>query len=105
MRPPTKLRDGDIYFGHWSKGNNMREGKGLQITNKDDKMQVWTGWTFKKGTYGASLIIQKNGVGLFGYFNENNQQVGPGIKVFETGDVYEGEFQDGLRHGNGAYFQ
>ena len=82
----------------------MREGKGIQITQKADLMQVWIGWTIKKGSYGESLILQKNGAALFGIFNDKVHLVGPGIKLYENGDRYEGTFEDGQRDGTGTYY-
>ncbi len=68
LRLPTKMKDGDIYFGEWN--DKVREGKGLQITTKDaNQIQIWIGWTFKKAVYGESMLLQKNGVGLFGSYN------------------------------------
>jgi|LauGreDrversion4_2_1035121.scaffolds.fasta_scaffold139958_4 hypothetical protein len=89
---------------HRSKTTQGREGKGIQITNKEGKLQVWIGWTFKKGVYGRSMILQNDGTALFGYFNEHSQMVGQGIKLYPNGDRYEGEFVNGQRHGPGTYF-
>ena len=83
----------------------VREGRGISITNKADKFQVWLGWTLKKQAYGESLIIQRNGAALFGIFNDKGHLMGEGIKLYENGDRYEGEFEDGNRHGTGTYYQ
>ncbi|TNV82428.1 hypothetical protein FGO68_gene4340 [Halteria grandinella] len=104
VRLPTKMKDGDVYFGEWQKGAQVREGKGIQVTSKEGKLQVWIGWTFKRGVYGESLILQKGGSGLFGNFNQNSKLIGLGVKLYDNGDRYEGDFKDGKRNGAGTYW-
>jgi hypothetical protein len=50
------------------------------------------------------MILQKGGSGLFGNFNANSKLIGQGIKQYENGDRYEGEFKDGKRNGVGSYW-
>ena len=65
---------------------------------------MWIGWTIKKGVYGESLILQKSGAALYGCFSDKGELMGQGIKLYENGDRYEGEFLNGKRNGTGNYY-
>ena len=48
-------------------------------------------------------FIYANGK-FIGSTNETNLPTGKGIFTYHNGDVYEGEFENGQRNGNGTYY-
>lgn len=67
------------YYGEWDISSNKPHGRGFLIGGSDS-------------------IVWK----YVGYF-KNGKQEGKGKLTFVSGNVYEGDFKDGLKHGKGVF--
>ena len=73
LRGPVKLKDGSVYVGQWLHGR--RTGKGRLYTSAGGMMEgYWNGLLHLKGR-----------------------------EIHPTGDMYEGGFYEGKKHGYGRY--
>lgn len=76
-REMARLQNGSIYFGEWSIGLNVKEGRGVQ---------VWPDGSLYEGYW------QANKANFFGRL------------LHKDGDIYQGQWLDDKAHGFGYYF-
>ncbi|KAL4449742.1 hypothetical protein ABPG74_008115 [Tetrahymena malaccensis] len=100
--------DGIIYEGVWN--NNKSNGYGTltipenYYEQKDYQQKLILIESFKILTKSLNNLFQKDGE-LLNYRGgwKDGKMDSLGIAIFCNGDRYEGDFQDGLRHGKGEY--
>jgi len=95
--------DGERYVGEWL--NGQRHGTGtLWKREKDGSLRkVYSGqWSHGQMAGKGHFIDEKTGDMYVGEF-QNGLRSGMGICTYTSGDVYEGEWLNGNRHGFGVF--
>lgn len=90
----------DNYYYYGETENNKAVGYGILYSKKDDSIA-------QLGKYINSQIVVgtdyfENGDSFVGNYTDGKRTYG--IYCYSTGASYEGEFQDGYKHGEGTYY-
>ncbi len=111
-----------IYYGEWSKNNNRRYGRGIQIWSdgskyegywKDDKANVrgklvhsdgdvYEGEWLDDKAHGFGVYTHIDGAQYEGFWKEDKQE-GKGKEKWPDGASYEGEYKQGKKSGYGKF--
>jgi len=51
----------------------------------------------------ANGYVRQAGYKFEGEYNDKNQRHGLGHAEFHNGDIYDGQYENGKRHGHGVY--
>lgn len=111
-----EFKNGDKYIGNWK--NNRREGYGVYFYDSKGAFKKYAGEWKGDERIGIGIMVYTDGESQFGVWKENKYQYkydstgcingdcqdGIGVYVWENGSRYEGEYQDGQRHGKGIYY-
>lgn len=89
--------DGEIYIGEFRKGTNIREGRGIFITNRGD---LYEGFWIDDDKFGTGRMIMKDGSIYQGHFKEGKYH-GKGIFCSPKGIIYKGEWANNKCNGTG----
>eukprot|EP01033_Poteriospumella_lacustris_P008497 gene8497-6140_t len=84
-----------MYYGEYELGK--KQGYGVQTTDHG----VYAGEFSKGRRWGRGRMDYADGTVVVGNFD--GEIHGPGTFINEEGDVYEGTFEHGMRHGRGVY--
>lgn len=92
-----RQENGSIFNGYWRKG--LKHGNGVLYDSDKTYNQTW-----KRGIIKHGMVLERNQNGAVIYEGEyrNNKRDGSGTEYQENGNVYNGKWKFGLRHGEGV---
>ncbi len=111
-----EFNNGDKYIGNWKE--NKREGYGVYFYDSKGTFKKYAGEWKEDQRKGVGIMVYTNDKPKFGLWDKNKYQYrydstgcingdcqdGVGVYVWEDGSRYEGEHQDGQRHGKGIHY-
>ena len=100
MRMFTFYKNGNSYYGYYSKNKKNGYGKYKYITNGE----VYEGYFVNDKKQGIGRYFYSNGDIYTGYLFDDLRN-GFGIIKFNNGDWYQGMFVKDIRHGIGIYYE
>ena len=92
---PLIFNNNNIYYGNWNKELKI-SGTGKMLLNQE---KIYSIGIWKNGIFYKGRIYFPNGI----YEGEVNNKTfnGKGILKYKNGDIYEGDFENGIKKGNG----